>query len=151
MDNRELITVLLTAMAPIAELRAAIPLAIVRYDMPPLVAYAVAVAGNIIPVIPIIFLLKKVTDLAMRYKRIESLLNWVFLRTRKKSQVIEKYELLGLIIFVAVPLPGTGAWTGAIASYLFGLESGKSVIAISIGVLIAGIIITALSIGYKII
>lgn len=151
MDSRELLTVLLTAMAPVAELRAAIPLGIFHYNMPPLVAYGLAVTGNIIPILPIILLLRKGTEFAMRYKTLEGILNWVFKRTRKKSGVIEKYELLGLILFVAIPLPMTGAWTGAIASYLFGLDPTKSVIAISAGVLTAGIIVTTLSLGYKII
>lgn len=151
MDSRELITVLLTAMAPVAELRGAIPLGIVRYDLPPLITYALAVVGNMIPIVPILFFLKKGTDYAMRYPRLESLLNWVFKRTRKKGGVIEKYELLGLVLFVAIPLPMTGAWTGAIASYLFGLNSLRSVISIFIGVLIAGVIVTTLSLGYKII
>lgn len=151
MDSRELITVLLTAMAPVAELRGAIPLGIVRYDLPPLITYGLAVVGNMIPIVPILFFLNKGTDYAMRYQRLESLLNWVFKRTRKKGGVIEKYELLGLVLFVAIPLPMTGAWTGAIASYLFGLNSLRSVISIFIGVLIAGVIVTTLSLGYKII
>lgn len=151
MDSRELLTVLLTAMAPVAELRGAIPLGIFRYDLPPLVTYGLAVIGNMIPIIPILFFLKKGTDYAMKFPKLESLLNWVFKRTRKKGGVIEKYELLGLVLFVSIPLPMTGAWTGAIASHLFGLDSVKSVISIFVGVLIAGIIVTTLSLGYKII
>lgn len=151
MDSRELLTVLLTAMAPVAELRGAIPLGIVHYNLPPVVAYGLAVVGNMIPIAPIIFLLRKGTDYAMRYPKLEFLLNWVFQRTRKKSGLIQKYELLGLALFVAVPLPMTGAWTGAIASYLLGLNPLKSVISIFAGVLIAGTIVTILSLGYKII
>lgn len=69
--------------------------------------------------------------------------NWLFNRTRKKTQAkIEKYGSLALILFVAIPLPYTGAWTGSLAAWLFGIPFKKSILNIFIGILIAGIIVT---------
>jgi uncharacterized membrane protein len=70
---------------------------------------------------------------------------WVFARTRKRSSLIQRYEKIGLALFVAIPLPFTGAWTGAIAAFLLGLPFRYSMLSIVCGVLIAGAIVTALS------
>jgi hypothetical protein len=71
--------------------------------------------------------------------------DWLFARTRRKTADIEKYEFWGLAIFVAIPLPATGAWTGAMAGWLLGLNFFRSLLSIFLGVLIAGVIMTALS------
>jgi membrane protein insertase Oxa1/YidC/SpoIIIJ len=73
------------------------------------------------------------------------LLEQLFQRTRHRSKIVEKYQELGLVIFVAIPLPVTGAWTGSLAAHLLGLNFWKSIIFIFFGVLIAGIVVTTLS------
>ncbi|MGM9937095.1 MAG: COG2426 family protein, partial [Candidatus Ornithomonoglobus sp.] len=73
--------------------------------------------------------------------------DWIEAKAMKKSTQIEKYGYLGLFLFVAVPLPGTGAWTGSLLAVLFGLKPAKSLLFIFLGVLTAGFVISALSFG----
>jgi len=147
---REVVTLLLS-MLPIAELRGAIPWALAQ---PPVggglswqTAYVYAVIGNFIPVIPILLLLDPVSGWLRRFKSFDRFFNWLFARTRKRGQMIEKYEALGLILFVGIPLPVTGAWTGAVAAFLFGIRFRYAVPCILLGILLAGVIVTLASLG----
>ena len=75
-------------------------------------------------------------------------MDWLFEKTRKRADAkIKRYEHLGLLVFVAIPLPFTGAWTGALIAYLFGLKFGRSLITIFIGIIIAALIITGLTLS----
>lgn len=136
-----------TAMLPILELRGAIPLAIGKLGVSPEKAYALSVIGNMMPVIPLLLLLKIVSNWLKRYKLGEKFFTWLFARTRRHSVLVEKYEALGLVLFVAVPLPITGAWTGCVAAFLFGIRFKYAFPAIFLGVLIAGVIVTLASLG----
>ncbi|HJX03395.1 MAG TPA: small multi-drug export protein, partial [Dehalococcoidia bacterium] len=89
--------------------------------------------------------LEFLAKLVSKVKAGERFVQWIFRRTRKRSSIIERYEKIGLALFVAIPLPFTGAWTGAIAAFLLGLKFRYSMISITCGVLIAGAIVTALS------
>jgi uncharacterized membrane protein len=132
-------------MLPIIELRGALPLAINVIGIPWPKAFVVAFIGNMIPVPLILWLLKPAVGILSKIKPFGKFFNWLFDRTRKKgNRLIEKYEEIGLLAFVAIPLPGTGAWTGALIAFLFGLEFKKSLLVISIGVFIAGVIVTCL-------
>jgi uncharacterized membrane protein len=141
---RELIIVIVAAL-PVIELRGAIPLAINVFGMPWYYAYVLAVLGNLIPVPILLLFLEALAKLVSKVKAGERFVQWIFSRTRKRSSIIERYEKIGLALFVAVPLPFTGAWTGAIAAFLLGLKFRYSMVAITCGVLIAGAIVTALS------
>lgn len=136
--------VFLTSMIPIVELRGALPLAINLFKIPWQKAFLISFIGNVLPVPFILLFLKPVTDLLCRMSLFKKFFEWLFSKTRKKSAVIEKYEELGLLLFVSIPLPGTGAWTGALLAYLMGLDFKKSLFFISIGVFIAGVIVTSL-------
>jgi len=139
------LAVFLTSMLPIIELRGALPMAIAIFHIPWFKALIISFVGNLIPVPFILWLLDPVVKLLSKIKPFQKFFKWLFERTRRKSnRVIEKYEELGLLAFVAIPLPGTGAWTGALIAFLFGLEFKKSFLVIATGVLIAGIIVTAL-------
>jgi uncharacterized membrane protein len=147
----EVIT-LLIAMLPIAELRGAIPwaLATAPYGggLSWQTAYFYAVVGNFIPIIPILLLIDPVSNWLRRFKIFDRFFNWLFTRTRRKAQKnIEKYQAFGLAIFVAIPLPVTGAWTGALAAFVFGIKFPKAVISILAGILIAGVVVTLASLG----
>ena len=107
--------------------------------------YGLAVVGNMIPIPFILLLLGPVSGWMMRFAWGRKFFEWLFARTRRKSANIEKYEELGLTIFVAIPLPVTGAWTGAMAAFLMGLPFWKSMLFILLGVMIAGVIMTILS------
>ena len=137
--------VILVGMLPIFELRGAIPLGF-YLNLPILKTFILAVLGNLIPVIPILFLLKPVSDTLQRFFLFKRFFNWFFEYTQKKSEIIQKYEVLGLAIFVAIPFPMTGAWTGAVAASLFKIKFRYAFWAITIGVLIAGILVTLLCI-----
>ncbi len=141
---RELVVVLVAAL-PISELRGAVPLGIAVFGLPWYRVFLLALIGNIIPV-PILLLFFDV--LAKVLCRIEPgriLVEWVLERTRARSDFIRKYERIGLLLFVAVPLPVTGAWTGSIAAFLMGLKFRYAFLTILCGVVIAGVIVTVLT------
>jgi len=139
------LAVFLTSMLPIIELRGALPLAINLFQIAWPKAFIIAYIGNIIPVPIILWLLGPVVNLLSKVRILKRFFDWLFERTRKRSSsMIEKYEEIGLMAFVAIPLPGTGAWTGALIAFLFGLDFKKSLLIITIGVFIAGVIVTSL-------
>lgn len=135
------------AMLPIFELRGAIPAAYAMGMDQTWLIYLIAVAGNFVPVLPILLLLGPIETHLRRFGRIDRFLDWLFARTRSRSDVIRKYESLGLILFVGIPLPMTGAWTGAIAAYLFKLPLRMAIPCIILGILIAGVVVTLVSLG----
>lgn len=139
---------LLIAMIPIAELRGAIPAAVIAWGMSWWEAYIWAVIGNMIPIFFILWLLEPVSDWLMQRSRImERFFGWLFARTRRRiSPSYEKWKDLALVLFVAVPLPITGAWTGAVAAFILGIPYLRSLLLIFCGVLIAGVIVTAASV-----
>ncbi|MFC1667894.1 COG2426 family protein [Chlamydiota bacterium] len=141
--SKELIIVLISTL-PIVELRGAIPVAHLL-QIGVIKAYFLAIVGNMIPVIPILLLIGPFSRWAMRFKIGNIFFSWLFARTRRKSTIIEKYETLGLSIFVAIPLPITGAWTGCVAAFLMGTSLRHSFLAILLGVMTAGIIMTTVS------
>lgn len=145
MSPEEILEVILIAASPIAELRAAIPLAILTFDFPWYYALPLAIIGNLLPVPFILLFLDTATRLLSKVALFNRMLNWLFERTRRRGRIIERYKLIGLALFVAIPLPVTGAWTGSLAAVLFGLSFKHAFLSISIGVFIAGVIVTCLS------
>jgi uncharacterized membrane protein len=139
------VKILIVAMLPIAELRGAIPLALLKFGLPLWQVYLLAVIGNMLPVIPLLLFLEKISAGLRRFKLFDLFFRWLFERTRKRSELVEKYETLGLMLFVAIPLPVTGAWTGTVAAFLFGIRFWYAFLAILAGVLVAGVIVTTLT------
>lgn len=131
----------LTAMLPILELRGAIPLGILKLGLSAKEAYILSVVGNLVPVIPILLFLKSTSRFLRKYRWGDRFFTWLFAHTRRRSQLVEKYESLGLMLFVAIPLPVTGAWTGSVAAFLFGIRLRYAFLAITLGVLLAGVIV----------
>ncbi len=143
------IKTIILAMTPLNELRGTIPVAVGIYRLSPLWAYCLAVVGNILPVFFLLWFWPKVTLFCQSWSLARKILNWLFERTRQRFY--KKYSLYGdlaLILFVAIPLPLTGAWTGSIAAFLFGIPYFKSLYLIFFGVVIAGIIVTLASAGF---
>lgn len=139
---------LLIAMVPVGELRGALPIALTQYNLPLWQAFGLSVIGNIIPVFFILWLIGPVSQWLRRWKLFDRFFTSLFERTRKKFYAKhEKWGDLALVIFVAIPLPVTGAWTGALAAWLFGIQKFKAVGLIFAGVFIAGIIVAALTLG----
>ena len=144
----ELATFLL-AMLPITELRGSIPFAIGYFDMAPWLAFVISIFGDIIPAILIVSFLKPTATWLSKHSCIfEKLFNWWFNRVMKNfEKKYLKYGVWALLIFVAIPLPVTGAWSGSVASFLLEIPRKKALLFISGGVIIAGIIVTLLSTG----
>jgi len=144
-----LVLVIIAAL-PVVELRLSIPYGILSMHMPVVWVFILSVLGNVLPILPILYFMEPVSARLRKFRLWARFFDWLFERTRRKaSDVIEKYELWGLMIFVAIPLPMTGAWTGAMAASLFNLDKKRSFWAVSAGVLIAAIIVTILSLGTK--
>lgn len=135
------------AMLPVLELRASLPLGVAMGLSVP-VAFVLSVLGNLVPVPFIILFIRKIfawmrgcnATLQRLVERVES-------RARKKAKTFYKYELIGLVLLVAIPLPGTGAWTGALVAALFEIRLKAAIPCILLGVLIAGIIVTLTVLG----
>ncbi len=136
--------VFFTAMLPVVELRGAIPLGI-SLGMSPVEACVISVLGNIAPVVPLMLFLRYVAGWLRRFRQFRRASDWLFNRTRARSRLVKKYGLIGIVLFVAVPLPSTGAWTAAIAAFLFGIRIRYAFVAISLGTAIAGVVVTYLS------
>lgn len=144
--------VFLVSMVPLIELRGAIPYA-VAFDLPLLQSYIIAIIGNMLPV-PFIFLFaRKVLEWGQNKKYIGKFFKWCLKKGEKGGRKLEKKAGQGLyvalLLFVGIPLPGTGAWTGTLAASILNMDFKKSVIAIMGGVILAGIIMGLLSFGVK--
>jgi uncharacterized membrane protein len=139
-------TTLLVSMLPIVELRGSIPFAI-GVGMPWPQALALSVLGNMLPIVPALLLIGPLSEKLRKIPIFDRFFTWLFARTRKKGGSIEKYGPLGLAIFVGIPLPGTGAWTGVAAAYVFGMPLRKSIPAIAAGVVLAGVVVTLAVLG----
>ncbi|HPR18087.1 MAG TPA: small multi-drug export protein [Candidatus Cloacimonadota bacterium] len=139
------VKVFLISMLPIFELRGAIPVGVLSYHLPYWKVIPLALAGNMVPIFLILLFFDLITKLCFKYKFSRKILEGIFQRTRSKSAVVEKYKEVGLMLFVAIPLPVTGAWTGSLAAYLMGLSFGKSILFIFLGVCIAAVIVSFLT------
>jgi len=141
------VSTFIVSMLPIAELRGGIPLGLCFNSVSLPVTFAIAVVGNLVPIPAILLLLGPISDRLMKYRPCEVFFSWLFQRTRRKGKMIERFELVGLTLFVAIPLPVTGAWTGSAAAFLFGIPFVRAFPAIIVGVLIAGCVVTSVSLG----
>jgi len=141
--SREL-KVFLISTLPVIELRGAIPYAI-SLGMYPLHAALLCIGGSMVPVPFLLFFLKPFFARLRNIYVIRKFEAWLIKRTERKAGRIKRYSMLGLILFVAIPLPSTGVWTGAIAAALFNLRIKHAFFAIFAGNVIAAFIITFLS------
>ena len=144
--SQKILTALI-AMLPLAELRGSMPYALFVLKLKWPEALLWSIIGNFIPVIPFLFFLERFAGRLMKYPRWNRIMTWTFNRTRSKSGVIEKFEAVGLALFVGVPLPLTGAWSGCIAAFLFRIPMRHSIPAILAGILIAGVVVTLACLG----
>ena len=149
----ELWTILIAA-SPIVELRGAIPIAMGIFYFSWFKAFILSFLGNILIIVPFIWFLETFSNFLMEKSKFwNRVLNWIFERTRIKiGPTYKKYSRWALVIFVAIPLPMTGAWTGSIAAYLLGFNKKEAFSLISLGVFIAGCLVTILTLlGIKLI
>ena len=141
-----LIKVLLLSMTPVGELRLAIPIGVAVLHLNTAMVFLVAVTGNLVPVLFILFLFKKLSPyFTEKSKTFSKTLNWWEENaTKKHSYKIQKYRFVGLMLLVGVPLPFTGAYTGALLAVLMELPLKITIPAIFAGIVISGVIVTSL-------
>ncbi|MGE5551031.1 MAG: COG2426 family protein [Bacteroidota bacterium] len=139
---RHELLVILVAALPVLELRGAIPLGL-SFGMSHWHVFFLAVVGNLLPIFPLLYSIGPFYRWLQRHGYTR-LADRFLMRTRVKSKSVAKYGAIGLMLFVAVPLPGTGAWTGAVAAFIFGIPKRWALPAIALGTAIAGLIMVFL-------
>ena len=138
---------MLVSMVPVVELRGGIPFGVAR-GLPVWAAYLAAIIGNILPVPFILVYIRRIFQwMRRRLPRLNRLVDKLEKKAHLKGQKVTKYKYLGLMLFVAIPLPGTGAWTGALAAAFLDMPLRKAIPSIFAGVLAAGIAISILTFG----
>lgn len=135
------------AMVPVVELRGAIPYGVgAGLSLP--VSIALSILGNLVPVPFIILFIRKIFGwLRKMSSRLNNLVTRLEQRANKKADVVHRYEFWGLVLLVAIPLPGTGAWTGALVAAMMDLRMKKAFPAIALGVVIAAVVVSVITYG----
>ena len=143
----KLIMTLLISMVPVIELRGAIPVA-VAHGLPVWAAVCVSVVGNLIPVPFIIVFVRKIFAWIRRHApKLDGFVTRLEERAAKKSDLVRKFSFWGLFVLVAIPLPGTGAWTGALIAAMLEMRLKHAFPAIALGVVAAGIVVGLAALG----
>ena len=142
----DIIYTFLLSMVPIIELRGAIPLG-AGLGLPWYINYIVCVIGNFLPVPFILLFIRAILNWMKKVPKLDKIAIWLEARAAKKSDKVNKYATLGLLVFVALPLPGTGAWTGSLVAALMEMRLKHSLLSVFCGVLIAGVIVTLIAYG----
>ena len=146
MLKARLITFLM-AMVPVIELRGAIPYGVLA-GLSVQEAFILAVIGNLVPIPFLVVFTRKVFEwLRTKSEGLDRFVRRMEAKAEKNKGIVEKYEFLGLVILVAIPLPGTGGWTGALVAAMLDMRLKRAMPAITLGVIIAGIIVTTLTYG----
>lgn len=138
--------VFILSMAPILELRAAIPVG-AALGLPLISNYIVSVLGNFLPVPFILLFIRRILEWMKTTRCFSRIALWLEEKAQKHSDKVLRYATFGLFLFVAVPLPGTGAWTGALVAALFNIRPKYSIPSILFGVMAAGLIMALASYG----
>lgn len=143
----KIIITFLWSMVPVIELRGAIPIG-VGQGLPYWLAVTVSVLGNLVPVPFIILFIRKIFELMRKWlPKLDGLVSKLEKRAEEKSDVVQKYAFWGLFILVAIPLPGTGAWTGALVAAMLDMRMKRAFPAIALGVVGAAVIVTFVTYG----
>lgn len=134
------------SLCPVLEIRGGM-IAARLMEIPFLKAFLICYIGNMLPIPFIILFIRKIFDFLRRFKFFEKIILKLEAKTEKNKEKVLRYESWGLLIFVAIPLPGTGGWTGALMAGLLDMRFKRSLPIIALGVLIAGFIMSALTYG----
>ncbi len=142
-----IIMTVIISMVPIIELRGAIPIGVAN-GLSVRTALFASIIGNLIPVPIIILFVRKVfAFIRTKSQKLNQLVCRFEQKAEKQSGMVEKYEWFGLVLLVAIPLPGTGAWTGALVAAMLDMRMKRAFPAIMIGVIIAGIVVSYITYG----
>lgn len=134
------------SLCPVLECRGGM-IAARLMEIPFVKAFLICYIGNMLPIPFIILFIRKIFDFLRRFKFFSKIVEKLEAKTEKNKEKVLKYEAWGLLLFVAIPLPGTGGWTGALMAALLDIRMKKSLPIIALGVLIAGFIMSALTYG----
>lgn len=140
------ILVFIISLLPILELRGGL-LAASLLGLDALPSYIITIIGNLLPIPFILLFINKILDWMRKSKHFSKFANWLDKKVEKNKSSIEKYGFWGLVLFVGIPLPGTGAWTGSLIASVLGMDRKKSFLAIILGVIMASIIMMLISFG----
>lgn len=140
------IIVFIISMTPILELRGGL-IAAALLGLDPVRSYIISIVANLIPIPIILWFVTAVLDFMEKHNIMKKLVVWVKNKANSKKDKIEKAEFWGLMFFVGIPLPGTGAWTGCLIAALLGIDKKKAMLAATLGVFMASIIMMFLSFG----
>ncbi|HNQ35392.1 MAG TPA: small multi-drug export protein [bacterium] len=143
------LTTLGISLLPIFELRGAIPWGILKEQLPWTRVVLVAVIGNFLPVIPLFLGIERLAAWLGRFPALARFFGWFFERTRRRSRAVACSEFIGLAVFVGIPLPMTGAWTGAVAASLLRIPFRRAVSAVGLGILMAAAVVTPITLGIR--
>ena len=143
----KIIATMLMSMVPIVELRGGIPFG-VALGLPPGVSMISAIIGNIIPIPFIILFIKKIFRWMRRFAPLEKVVEYFEAKAANKSDRVTKYKKFGLCLFVAIPLPGTGAWMGALIAAILDMKLKDSFPVILLGIIIASVLVTGITYGF---
>ena len=142
----DMIKTLFTAMLPVLEIRGAIPVGVAA-GLDPWLAFAVGVVGNMLPIPILILITRRVINWLKKHGVLVRFTGWLERKGAEKAKTVQQYSFWGLFILVAIPLPGTGAWTGALVASLLDMRLKRALPAITMGVIAAGIIVLLLTYG----
>lgn len=142
----DVIYTFLLSIVPIIELRGAIPLG-AGLGLPWYINYIVCVLGNFLPVPFILLFIRAVLNWMKKVPKLDKIALWLEERAAKNSDRVSKYATWGLMLFVAIPLPGTGAWTGSLVAALLEMRLKHSLLSVFFGVLVAGVIVSLIAYG----
>ena len=140
------VTIFIISLLPLIELRGGL-IAAALLNVTFIKAFIICYVANILPIPFILLLIKAILNWMGNTKVFKGIVNWLNNKVERKKGRIEKYGYYGVLLFVGIPLPGTGAWTGALIATMLGMEKKKTFIYIMLGVLLAGIIMSILSYG----
>lgn len=143
--GKELVVFIISLM-PILELRGGL-IAAALLDVNPIVSYIISIIGNILPVPFILWFINSILNWMRNSKHFSKIANWLDEKVNKHKAQIEKYGFWGLVLFVGIPLPGTGAWTGCLIAAVLNMNKKKAFLAAMLGILMASVIMMVLSFG----
>ena len=140
------VQIFILSMLPVTELRLSIPYGILQLGMDWRIVFMISFLGNLIISIPILLFIGPASNfLRKKSAMFDKIFEWVFYRTLKKGKIIKRIQFWGLVLFIGIPLPTTGVWTGSVGAFLFNYNLKKSLLAISIALFMSASIVTALS------
>jgi len=144
---KEILKTFIISLVPTIEMRGSIPVAITLYKLHPLLASIIGILGSFTPAPLILWGIPKLFPFFEKIHILKNFIKYLEKRSLKKGEKIKKYGLIFLTIFVAIPLPGSGAWTGTLIALFMGLPYKESLIAIFIGLILSAIIVTLTTLG----